>query len=110
MIGEFFLESAIKRFEEYKALGEKTFSQLNDEQFNWQPNEASNSITVIVKHLHGNMLSRWTNFLTEDGEKEWRKRDEEFEIDNLSKADVLKLWDEGWTLLLQTLKTLTKDD
>lgn len=68
----------IKRFEYYKSLGDKTFEQLSEEDFFWQYNEESNSIAVIVKHIAGNMLSRWTNFLTEDGEKSWRNRDEEF--------------------------------
>jgi hypothetical protein len=76
MVATLFLESCIKRFKEYKGLGEKTFAQLNDDEMNRSPNEASNSIAVIIHHLQGNMLSRWTNFLTEDGEKEWRKRDD----------------------------------
>jgi hypothetical protein len=59
-------------------LGDKTFDQLTDQQMFWQYNEESNSIAVIVKHIAGNMLSRWTIFLTEDGEKSWRNRDEEF--------------------------------
>jgi Protein of unknown function (DUF1572) len=74
-----FLDSSKKQFHYYKMLGEKTFAQLSDEQLFWQFNEQSNSIATIVKHLWGNMLSRWTDFLTTDGEKEWRKRDEEFE-------------------------------
>ncbi len=73
-----YLESVIKQFEYYKLLGDKTISQLPHEKLFWQYNQESNSIVTIVKHLHGNMLSRWTEFLTSDGEKEWRKRDEEF--------------------------------
>ena len=76
-----FLDSAKKQFEYYKMLGEKTFSQLSDEQLFTQLNEESNSVATIVKHLWGNMLSRWTDFLTTDGEKEWRQRDAEFEND-----------------------------
>lgn len=105
-----FLNSVIKRFKEYKALGEKTFDQLTDEQVRITPNEASNSIAVIVKHLHGNMLSRWTNFLTEDGEKTWRKRDEEFEDRASTKTEVVKLWTDGWDLFLKTLESLTEAD
>ena len=71
-------EIFIRRFLYYKELGDKTFFQLNDEQLFWQPNSESNSIAVIVKHLSGNMISRWTNFLIEDGEKPWRNRDTEF--------------------------------
>ena len=105
-----FLFSAIKRFNEYKGLGEKTFAQLNDEQMLRQPNEASNSIAVIIQHLHGNMLSRWTNFLTEDGEKSWRQRDAEFEVHALSKEQLIQLWEEGWKVLLETLQSLTEED
>ena len=77
--GKEFLKSAIKRLSYYKELGDKTFQQLNDEDFNFRPNEYSNSIAIIIQHLSGNMLSRWSNFLTEDGEKSWRNRDAEFE-------------------------------
>jgi hypothetical protein len=105
-----FLESAIKRFKEYKNLGEKTFAQLNDEAMLYEPNHDVNSIAVIIQHMHGNMLSRWTNFLTEDGEKEWRKRDEEFEIKQLSKEEIVDLWNEGWKACLNALESLTPDD
>jgi hypothetical protein len=74
-----FLEDSIKRFLSYKELGDKTFAQLEEKHFFFQPSTESNSIAVVVKHMHGNMLSRWTNFLTEDGEKDWRQRDAEFE-------------------------------
>ena len=74
-----YLESAIKQLEYYKLLGEKTISQIPDEKLFVQFNEESNSIAIIVKHLWGNMLSRWSDFLTTDGEKEWRNRDGEFD-------------------------------
>src|SRR6478672_2262043 len=74
-----FLQSAIKRLSYYKELGDKTLAQLKAADYHYQPNEASNSIAVIIQHMAGNMLSRWTDFLTSDGEKEWRKRDDEFE-------------------------------
>jgi hypothetical protein len=105
-----FLESVIKRFKEYKALGEKTFDQLNDEEMHFQPNEESNSIAIIIQHMHGNMLSRWTNFLTEDGEKEWRKRDDEFETHQFSKQQLIDKWNEGWKVFLDTLESLNADD
>ena len=79
-----FLSSSIRRFRYYKELGDKTFEQLNDWDFHYQPNEESNSIAIIIQHMAGNMLSRWTNFLKEDGEKEWRQRDDEFEIHEYS--------------------------
>jgi hypothetical protein len=105
-----FLDSAIKRFKEYKTLGDKTFAQLNDEEMLYQPNEASNRIAVIIQHLHGNMLSRWTNFLTEDGEKEWRNRDGEFEAQQFSKQQLTDQWNEGWKVLIDTLESLQEDD
>ncbi|GAA4735196.1 DUF1572 family protein [Flavisolibacter ginsenosidimutans] len=105
-----FLSSAIKRFKEYKSLGDKTFAQLNDEEMLRQPNEASNNIAVIIQHLHGNMLSRWTNFLTEDGEKSWRQRDAEFETQQLSKEQLLALWEEGWRIVLDALQSLQEED
>jgi Protein of unknown function (DUF1572) len=105
-----FLESAIKQFEYYKLLGEKSFEQVNDEQLFWQYNEESNSIATIVKHLWGNMKSRWTDFLTTDGEKEWRKRDEEFENDIKTRGEMMKLWNEGWTCLFNALKSLQEED
>lgn len=105
-----YLESVIKQFEYYKLLGEKTFSQLPDEKLFWQFNEESNSIATIVKHLHGNMLSRWTDFLTTDGEKEWRRRDAEFDNDISSKQEMLYKWNEGWNVLLDTLKSLKEED
>ncbi len=72
-----YLESIKIQFKHYKTIGEKTFDQLNDKDLFWQYNDESNSIAIIVKHIWGNMMSRWTDFLTTDGEKEWRKRDEE---------------------------------
>jgi hypothetical protein len=105
-----FLESVIKRFKEYKAMGEKTFDRLNDKEMHFQPNEESNSIAVIIQHLHGNMLSRWTNFLTEDGEKQWRKRDDEFELHKFSKEQLIDKWNEGWNVFLDTLESLTTND
>ncbi|MGI8597890.1 MAG: DUF1572 family protein [Chitinophagaceae bacterium] len=109
-IEETFLQSAIKRFKEYKSLGEKTFHQLKDEEMLYKPNQASNSIAVIIKHMHGNMQSRWTNFLTEDGEKNWRKRDDEFEEESFTKQQLLILWEEGWKTFLTTLEFLTSHD
>lgn len=109
-IGTVYLESVIKRFNEYKTLGDKTFAQLSEKDFFFQPNEASNSIAVIIQHMHGNMLSRWTNFLTEDGEKNWRQRDEEFEVQDLSREQLIQRWEEGWNLLFDTLDSLTPGD
>lgn len=105
-----YLNSVIKQFGYYKMLGEKTFSQLSDEQLFWQYNEESNSIATIVKHLSGNMMSRWTEFLTTDGEKEWRNRDSEFENDLKTREELLLKWNEGWQCLLNTTASLTEAD
>ena len=109
-IGKDYLETAIRRLKYYKDLGDKTFVQLNEWDFHYQPNDESNSIATIIQHMTGNMLSRWTNFLTEDGEKEWRKRDEEFEIHQYTKQELIELWEKGWTCFLDTLSGLKKKD
>ena len=105
-----YLKSTISQFEYYKLLGEKTFEQVTEEQLFWQYNEDSNSIATIVKHLSGNMLSRWTDFLTTDGEKESRDRDDEFENEALTKDKMLQIWNVGWKVFLETLKSLTTED
>jgi uncharacterized damage-inducible protein DinB len=109
-IGSEYLNSVIKRFQNYRELGEKTFAQLSDEHFQLEPNSESNSFAVIIQHMHGNMLSRWTNFLTEDGEKTWRERDEEFEKHSFSRSELIKKWDEGWNLFIKTLESLKETD
>jgi uncharacterized damage-inducible protein DinB len=91
-------------------LGEKTFAQLSDDKLFWKYNEESNSIATIVKHLWGNMLSRWTDFLTTDGEKEWRKRDAEFENDIKTRQELLDKWNEGWDCLSNAIDALTTND
>ena len=105
-----YLSSVIKRFLVYKALGDKTMEQLDEENLFWQYNDASNSIAIIVQHLWGNMLSRWTNFLTEDGEKEWRERDAEFEKVIKTKEELILKWDAGWDCLFGALNTLNSED
>ncbi|WP_207531669.1 DUF1572 family protein [Desertivirga arenae] len=105
-----YLESVIKQFEYYKMLGEKTFSQVPEEKLFWQYNEESNSIATIVKHLWGNMLSRWTDFLTSDGEKEWRDREAEFFNDVMNKDDMITKWNEGWKVFFDTLYSLSNEN
>ena len=105
-----YLQSVIKQFEYYKLLGEKTFNQMPDEKLFWQMNEDSNSVATIVKHLSGNMLSRWTDFLNSDGEKEWRNRDAEFENDMDTRQKMMTVWQAGWEVFLQTLNDLTEVD
>ncbi len=106
---ENYLSSVKKQFMYYKSLGDKTMKQISDDELLWQYND-SNSIAVIVKHMHGNMMSRWTNFLTSDGEKEWRERDKEFEADLRSRESVNSRWEEGWKCLFDALETLNKDN
>jgi hypothetical protein len=105
-----FLKDCIKRFEYYKSLADKTFEQLEENDFFFKPSSDSNSIAIIIQHMYGNMLSRWTNFLTEDGEKDWRKRDEEFQEMQISKEDLISFWNEGWKVLIDTLKSLNPED
>lgn len=94
----------------YKQLGEKSISQISDEQLNWQANDDSNSVATIVKHMWGNMLSRWTNFKTTDGEKPWRLRDAEFESASLSREQILKMWEEGWGCLFEALDDVQEEE
>jgi len=101
-----YLNSIRKQFEYYKSVGEKTFGQLEERDFFWQYNEESNSIAIIVNHLWGNMKSRWTDFLTSDGEKEWRNRDLEFEPVIKTKEDLLNKWNAGWKCLFDALDSI----
>ena len=105
-----YLESTKKQFEYYKMLGDKTIAQLPDDKLFRQYNDESNSIAIIIKHLSGNMLSRWTDFLTSDGEKEWRHRDSEFDNDIKTKTELIQKWNEGWNCLFKALNTLQEDD
>ena len=105
-----YLESVIKQFEYYKMLGDKTFAQVQEESLFCQYNNESNSIATIVKHLHGNMISRWTNFLTTDGEKDFRNRDAEFENDIATKEEMIQKWEVGWEVFFNSLKMLKQDD
>lgn len=139
-IEKVYLESAVKRLLTYKILGEKTFEQLEEKDFFYSPviarnvhdgNEAhsrrssddgpsaempvaspaaSNSIAVIIQHMSGNMMSRWTNFLTEDGEKEGRDREKEFSNPSLTREQLLDLWEKGWACLQDSLLSLQPED
>ena len=103
-----YLEGIKKQFLYYKSLGDKTMIQVPDERLFWQYHEDSNSIATIVKHLWGNMKSRWTDFLTSDGEKEWRARDAEFENDIKNKEELLNKWNEGWQCLFDALDSVNE--
>ncbi len=100
---EHYIQNIKSEFGRYKSLGDKTFTQLNDQQILWTPNDDSNSIAIVVKHMVGNMLSRWTDFLTEDGEKSWRHRDREFEDPYTSKYEMVQAWENGWQCVFAAL-------
>ena len=105
-----FLESSIKKFRFQKNLGDKTFAQLEDKDLFFKPSAESNSIAIIVQHMTGNMLSRWTNFLTEDGEKPWRERDKEFEDVFESREQLMSAWNKGWDCLFNAMESVKADD
>ncbi|WP_409343491.1 DinB family protein [Paenibacillus sp. MBLB4367] len=107
---DLYLQQVLNDFQGIKKLGDKAMAQLDDAGINYKPDPEANSIAVIVKHMHGNMLSRWTDFLTTDGEKPTRQRDEEFEGELPGLAELLRLWEEGWALVLSTLEELTEAD
>ena len=98
-----------KQFEYYKLLGDKTLAQLSDVELTWQYNKESNSIAIMVKHLWGNMMSRWTDFLTSDGEKEFRNRGQEFDLDSSERAILQARWEEGWSCLFSALSSITEE-
>lgn len=110
MLESNYLKSIKQQFEYYKVLGEKAIEQLEEEQLFITLNEDSNSIATIVKHISGNMLSRWTDFLNSDGEKEWRNRDAEFENDIKTKTELLLTWNKGWTCLFDAINPLKQED
>lgn len=105
-----FLTSTQKQFAYYRRLGDKTFAQLTDQQLFESPGVESNSIAVTVGHLHGNMLSRWTDFLTQDGEKDWRNRDREFEPVIQSRAELEEKWNAGWDCLFAALDSINESN
>ena len=102
-----FLDDAIKTFRDYKRLAEGAFAQVSDEQFFAAIDEESNSIAVIVKHMAGNMLSRWTDFLTTDGEKPDRHRDMEFVLTaDSTREEMMARWEEGWRAVFNAIEPL----
>ena len=107
-VSDAFLGLAIGIFRKQKALGERAMAQLSDDDLFAVLDEEANSIAVIVRHLHGNMRSRWTDFLTSDGEKPDRQRDTEFITPaDRSRDQVLRWWEDGWALVLAALEGLT---
>jgi hypothetical protein len=110
-LAEHYLEDSIKSFRAYKKLAEKALDQLSEEEFFITLDEEANSVAVIMKHMAGNMLSRWTDFLTTDGEKPDRNRDMEFVIEpKTGRDDVVAYWEKGWQVVLAALEPLRAED
>jgi uncharacterized protein DUF1572 len=110
-LGAHFLEDALKSFRDYKKLAEGALAQLDDAELFRAIDDESNTIAVNMKHMAGNMLSRWTDFLTSDGEKPNRERDMEFVmLPETARADMLAYWERGWRCLFAAVEPLTADD
>jgi hypothetical protein len=109
-IGQEYLKVVLERFKSLKSLGDKTIDQLSEEDIFWMYNTESNSAAIIVKHMSGNMISRWTDFLTSDGEKDFRDREGEFLNDLSSKSEVKMIWENGWRTLMDALTDLNEQD
>jgi Protein of unknown function (DUF1572) len=105
-----YLKSIHRLFNYYKQIGEKAMAQVSDEDLFKQENMEVNSIAIIIQHLSGNMMSRWTDFLTTDGEKDWRKRDEEFEKITQTRQEVIAIWEKGWACLFNALTSIREED
>lgn len=104
------LDAVIERLHETKKLGDGVLAQVSAPQLFWRSDAQANSIAIIVQHMHGNMRSRWTDFLTTDGEKPWRGRDGEFEPACDTPQDVAALWDAGWKLTFEVIGALQPAD
>ena len=105
-----YLEDSLTLFRYYKKLGERAMEQVTDEQLFTILDEEANSIGIIVKHMAGNMRSRWTNFLTTDGEKHDRNRDSEFVDPPLTRKALMDVWEDGWSHVFQALEPLSDKD
>lgn len=105
-----YLADSLALFRQYKALADKAIAQVPDQHLNTVLDPESNSIAILVKHMAGNMRSRWIDFLTSDGEKPSRHRDNEFVDPAPSRGDLLADWEAGWTCLFAALEPLTEAD
>lgn len=109
-LGEHYLRTVRAAFASEKRLAEGALEQLRDDEFDWTPDPESNSVAVLIKHLHGNMRSRWRDFLTSDGEKPDRQRDQEFDAEQSERERLMARWEEGWQTLFDALDELKPDD
>jgi len=105
-----YIQNTLKLFTYYKSLGDNTFAQMKDADFFYSTDDRSNSIAIIIQHIAGNMLSRWTDFLESDGEKEWRDRDQEFELYLEDKAACIQKWEDGWQCLFAALNLVDSEN
>ena len=105
-----YLKTTVRRLRYYKDLGDKSFAQLSDDELHYRPDPEANSIAVLIRHLSGNMQSRWTDFLAQDGEKPWRDRDGEFAARPATRAELLADWERGWSCFLGALESLAPQD
>lgn len=109
-VGKHYLHMATEDFKKTKSQGDRTFAQLSEADFFRKLNDETNSIAYIMQHLSGNMKSRWTDFLTSDGEKPDRNRDSEFEDVTRTRAELLQRWEAGWTAVFAAVGSLSEND
>ena len=105
-----YIKSIQEQFKYYKDLGDKTIDSLSTEELLWKYNGESNNAAIIINHIVGNMLSRWTNFYSEDGEKDWRQRDSEFYESSKNKEEIKIYWEKGWNCLFNIIDNLEEND
>src|SRR5919108_5019715 len=105
-----YLRDSLSLFAYYKKLAERAMEQISDEEFFRTLDPESNSVAILVKHMAGNMRSRWTDFLTTDGEKPDRNRDSEFIAESSSRGDYMRAWNDGWQRVFSALEPLNESD
>src|SRR5829696_5352574 len=110
MFVENYKADALRSFHNYKKLAERAIEQVSDEEFFAQIDAEANSIAIIVKHIAGNLHSRWRDFLTTDGEKSTRNRDAEFELIADTRESLMQFWETGWQTLFDNIEPVTEDD
>ncbi len=109
-VGELYLVEIRKRIAMDRAQAEKALAQVKDDELGWQPNAEANSLAILLQHVGGNLISRWTDFLTTDGEKPDRDRDGEFEPQNATREQLMAKWNRGYDTWLGALESLTEAD
>jgi hypothetical protein len=105
-----YLQEALLTFKSMKQLADQTMAQLDDPHYYVTLDPQSNSLEILIKHMHGNMISRWKDFLTTDGEKPTRNRDGEFEASHYTREELINLWEAGWAMLFAALQSLTPEN